>query len=325
MSTPPPMPPPMERQFTYDTKYKKDTEGEAFLRLITGGYYDNFLDNISKEQEDAINVYQNVNQCDIMHKALDLGQLELYNKVAKDLNQSTYVGKDKEEQDAIDFIRSKTTVPDYVETVNDLDELFDSLPPTPVTLTTYRCYANYIDLERLKELFQDTPSSNKRYVSTSLSRSLVEQWCAKGNTRLRICILIPKGSMGVLPLLLFKKENFKQNEITLPRTCALKYSGFNHDLYGYPIFVYVKDKSESIDDYIPMIEEGNYNLVKPLYPARKFIRRLTKGVELNERPVPFLRPTPRGKSGFFTAKSAAPKRETGRYEMGGKRKTRRIR
>lgn len=87
----------------------------------------------------------------------------------------------------------------------------------------------------------------------------------------------------------------------------------------------MKDKSESIDEYIPMIEAGDYNLVKPLYPARKFIRRVTKGVELNERPVPFLRPTPRGKSGFFTAKSAAPKRFESRYEIGGKRKTRRVR
>ena len=142
------MPPDLSKQLTYDTKYNKDTEGEAFLRLITNGYYDTFLDNISKEHDAAINVYQNVNQCDIMHKALDLSQLELYNKVANDLNQRTYVGKDKEEQDSIDFIRSKTTVPDYVETVNDLDKLFDSLPPTPVTLTTYRCYANYINLER---------------------------------------------------------------------------------------------------------------------------------------------------------------------------------
>ena len=73
-----------------------------------------------------------------------------------------------------------------------------------------------------------------------------------------------------------------------------------------------------------MIEEGNYNLVKPLYPARKFIRRVTNGVELNERPVPFVRP-PRVTTGFFSAKSAAPRRFESHYDMGGKRKTRRKR
>ncbi len=134
----PPAPLVLERQLTYDTKYDKDTEGEAFLRLLTDGYYDNFLDSISEKQKTAVNVYQNVNQCDIMHKALDLGQLTLYNKVAHDLHESTYVGQTEAEKTAIEFIRSKTTVPNYVETVNDLDSLFDSLPPTPVAMTTYR-------------------------------------------------------------------------------------------------------------------------------------------------------------------------------------------
>lgn len=291
--------------------------------MITNGYYDNFLDSINKKQKDAVNVYQNVNQCDIMHKALDLGQLSLYNKVAHDLHESTYVGETEDEKVAVEFIRSKTLVPNYVETVNELDALFNTLPPTPVPMTTYRCYANGIDLERLKELFNDSPDNNKRYVSTSLSRSLVEQWCEKGNTRLRICILIPKGSMGVLPLLLFKKENFRQNEITLPRNCALKYSGFNHFIHGYPIFVYVKDKRESIEEYIPMIEDNNYNLVKPI--PRTFTRRLPVGVDLNPVGLPFARPTPRISKDFFSRGAPAPKRETGRYEMGGKRKTRRKR
>lgn len=221
METPPPMPPDLSRQLTYDTKYTKDTEGESFLRLITGGYYDNFLGNISKEQEAAINVYQNVNQCDIMHKALDLGQLELYNKVAHDLNVFPYQGI-PEEKEAIDFIRSKTSVPDYVETVKTLDNLFDSIPPTPVTLITYRCYANYINLERLRELFNDTPNpslhinSNKRYVSTSLSRALVEQWCEKGDTRLRICILIPKGSNGFYLFYYLKRRTLDKMKLLYP-------------------------------------------------------------------------------------------------------------
>jgi hypothetical protein len=80
-----------------------------------------------------------------------------------------------------------------------------------------------------------------------------------------MCILIPKGSRGVLPLLLFKKENFRQNEITLPRTCALKFSGEYREVegYKYPVFVYVKNKAEPIDKYLEQIRAGNYNLVRP--------------------------------------------------------------
>ena len=297
-STPPNRPPKLNANKSYDSSYDTDTEGEKYLSYITDGYYDNFLDNMSNAQYDAINVYQDVNQCDIMHKALDIEQLVLYNKVSHDLNELPYNGT-PQENDARDFIRSKTTVPDYVETVRELDNLFDIVPPTPVSLTAYRCYANYIGLERLMELFNDPPNpdlkinSNKRYVSTSLSRELVEKWCEKGDSKLKICILIPQGSKGVIPILLFKKENFRQNEITLPRNCALKFSGFNHEIHKYPIFVYVKNKSDSIDEYIPMIESGNYNLIKRFKPI---IRRRV--------------PEP------------APRRFETRYEsMGGKRKT----
>ncbi len=312
-STPPPeRPPKLNVTYSYDNKQKHDTEGEIYLRDLSSGYYDNFLDNLSSEQFDAINVYQNVNQCDIMHKALDIGQLVLYNKVSHDLNELPYNGT-PQENEARDFIRSKTIVPDYVETIRELDNLFDIVPPTPVSLTTYRCYANYINLERLKELFNDIPNpelginSNKRYVSTSLSRKLVEKWCEKGDSKLKICILIPQGSKGVIPLLLFKKENFRQNEITLPRNCALKFSGFNHIKHKYPIFVYVKNKSESIDEYIPMIESGNYNLIRtPIKPSKTVIIR--KRVPEPNRPI-----------------ITSNRIESSYDKLGGKRKTRKFR
>jgi hypothetical protein len=65
--------------------------------------------------------------------------------------------------------------------------------------------------------------------------------------------------------LLFKKENFRQNEVTLPRTSALKFSGEYREVegYKYPIFVYVKNKAEPIDKYLEQIRAGNYNLERP--------------------------------------------------------------
>jgi hypothetical protein len=257
----PPPPDVLTRIPSYNSTYTIDTEGDKYLSSLTNGYYDNFVKTVNEEQTHAIDVYQIVKECEIIHKALDIGKLELYNKVAQELHKLPYNGTDDENK-AMEYIRERTIPPNYVKIVKDLDDLFETVPVTPVPLTTYRCYAWNIGLDELQKLFDPTnKDSNKRYISTSLSRLLVEKWCINGNKKLRIRILIPQGSKGVVPLLLFKKENFRQNEITLARTGGLKYSGFN-DNNNYPICVYVKDKTESIDQYIPMIKAGNYNLIK---------------------------------------------------------------
>jgi len=258
---------------TYDSGHNTDEEGAIYLKELSGRHYDDFLSQIEgdKEKSNAINVYQNVSQCDIMHKALDLGQLPLFNRVSRQLNSTVYskLIKSPGEKFAIDFILSKTTVPDYEKTVEVLDKIFEMVPETPAPMITYRCYANFINLELASHLFDDPPSpiisTNKRYISTSLSRELVDKWCKYGDTKFKLCILIPKGSRGVLPLLLFKKENFRQNEITLPRTSALKFSGEYREVegYNYPVFVYVKNKAEPIDKYLAQIRAKDYNLVRP--------------------------------------------------------------
>jgi hypothetical protein len=258
----------LSREKSYDSTYTGNTEGTEYIDLRETRPLLDALEQLTPGQKKAIDMYQIVPHCDMIHAALDTGNVEEYtriaNKITSDIDDS-YSGNDKYIFDNIKR-NYNLDIPNYADTIRDLDSVFDAIPSINTPLFVYRCYANWVTENRLDRfLFNPAnPTNNKRYISTSLSFKMVTSWCQEGDSKLRICIYIPPSSK-VLPILYFKFKNVKQNEMLLPRTAVFKNTKLVHPTHNIPIYVYVPTYDIPIDEHIqdirrflsiaPLVEE----------------------------------------------------------------------
>ena len=183
----------------------------------------------------------------------------IVNKLKADIEVNSYSSQN--ELDIFKYIKSqlKLDLPNVEETIDTLDNIFPAILAITKPLITYRCYSNYINEAKLNQLFlPDNPAKNKRYISTSLSFKMVTEWCEEGDTKFRICVYIPEGTK-VIPVVFFKYDNVKQNEMLLPRTGALKPTGLIHPIHNVPFYVYVNNYTDPIDSHINDIR-SKFNL-----------------------------------------------------------------
>jgi len=274
--------PLLMRQPSYDTytAHSGDDElGEEYLSKISRDAYSNFTKKFSRQEVSAIDVYQS-KLFYMMNYALEKDKLADLNRVARILNEFQLPESATPiEIEFRDMIKKQHSLPDFISTVRVLDNLFESMPPSKIPLVGYRCYGEHIFIRNVggplvsrrpgqssDTLMFGPGSSNKRYISFSLSKKMVEDWCDPKKSRnaqsLQIFIIVPQGTRGVLPLFLFKKEYYRQNEITLSRKGHLLNTGLFHHK-GCPIFIYTESPTEDIAPYLNQIQAGDYNLIKP--------------------------------------------------------------
>jgi hypothetical protein len=261
--------PTLVREKSYDSTYKDKIKGTEYLEFQANQIaLLNALDRLSPEQKKAIDIYQTVVFCNIIHKALDMQKIpqvtEIVNKLKADIEVNSY---SSDELDIFKYIKYqlKLDLPNVEETIHTLDNIFSAILPITKPLITYRCYSNYINEAKLNQLFlPDNPYKNKRYISTSLSFKMVTEWCEEGDTKFRICVYIPEGTK-IIPVVFFKYENVKQNEMLLPRTGALKPTGLIHPIHNVPFYVYVDNYADPIDAHIEDIR-SKFNI--PIVPNK---------------------------------------------------------
>ncbi len=189
----------LQKQPDYDSMNRTAAHGTSYLDSIinTDNIYTQYFQNMPEIQKNALNKYQGNEYVDI---------------------NETLTGKNPTDV-------GRRLIP-------ELDAAFVSCPLLPKFLVTYRCYKSVVTLEKL----QENPRV-KTFISVSLSKRLVDGWCATGDTRFKICVLLLPGTPGVVPIVYKKFVNYQENELLLDRDSYLFHTGLRHS--GVPVFLYL--------------------------------------------------------------------------------------
>lgn len=212
----------LNRQTTYDTFSNTDQDGIDYFKTHVDEdlRFNTYFDYLTDPKQGRL------------LNAIDIYQLD-----------STFINED---------LRLGKTDGSIIKT---LDLAIQRAPPTSKPFMAYRCYKYKMTPKKINEL-----SSNLNYLSVSVSRRIVEDWCVGGiyqyqndvfrektivkegvetftQLGLVISIIIPGNSKGVLPIVYGKLKNSKLNEVILHRTGKLINTN-KIDKYGYPIFIF---------------------------------------------------------------------------------------
>jgi hypothetical protein len=213
---------PLIRQASYDGFSPTDKEGIEYFKthVDTDLKFDTYFNYLKRPQQGRL------------LNAIDIYQLD-----------STFINED---------LRLGKTDGSIIRA---LDLAIQRAPPTSKHFMTYRCYKYNMTPKKINAL-----SSNLNYLSVSVSRRIVEDWCLGGQYQFQdgvfreknivkegidtptrvglvISIIIPTNSKGVLPIVYGKLKNSKLNEVILHRTGKLINTN-KIDRNGYPIFIF---------------------------------------------------------------------------------------
>jgi hypothetical protein len=134
---------------------------------------------------------------------------------------------------------STVIISEIIETITQLDEAFKAAPELSDSIIVYRCYQDFMTPQSIS----DEPHLTS-FISTSVNKFYSLQWCEPhAATGFTILIVIPKGSKGVIPLVLDDRLTNKtyQYEVLLNRNGKLIKTMLQKDGLDVFLFIYGKD------------------------------------------------------------------------------------
>ena len=230
---------------SFDAEFSSDNKGQTYFRHIDPfNKFDKFLSHLGnllpgharKTNREEWDQEQKDYQV-LLSNALKIYQID-----------STFVNND---------LRERVCPPQNLNLVKALDVIFDNAPAMENDFKCYKCYQKNVAATDIESW-----TSNLSYLSASLSHKFAKGWCTtKVEARryfslysnqpqvqgLIICIIVPRGSTGVVPMFLEHFENFKQNEILFHRTGKLTKALFQEEKSTSPIFFYTTQNGPAID------------------------------------------------------------------------------